>query len=57
MSAGVARIIEITFVLKDAASVVEDGVRQPDDKGVEIQAFQHLPPFVSTPSLSREHDF
>lgn len=46
MSAGVARIIEITFVLKDAASVVEDGVRQPDGKGVEIQAFQHLPPFL-----------
>lgn len=57
MSAGVARIIEITFVLKDAASVVEDGVRQPDDKGVEIQAFQHLPPFVSIPFSSSEYAF
>jgi hypothetical protein len=50
MSAGVARIVEITFVLKDAPSVMEDSlVRSDNDRGVEIQAFQHLPPFVSIP--------
>jgi hypothetical protein len=48
MSAGVARIIEITFVLKDAASISDDeptGLSR-NAKPVEIQAFQHLPPFV-----------
>ncbi|KAH7343906.1 hypothetical protein B0J17DRAFT_739439 [Rhizoctonia solani] len=48
MSAGVARIIEITFVLKDAASISDDESTRParDAKPVEIQAFQHLPPFL-----------
>ncbi|KAG8745573.1 hypothetical protein FRC10_007751 [Ceratobasidium sp. 414] len=47
MSAGVARIVEITFVLKDAASVADDGMTRPGNNGeVEIQAFQHLPPFL-----------
>ncbi|KAL5637024.1 hypothetical protein ACGC1H_000862 [Rhizoctonia solani] len=47
MSAGVARIIEITFVLKDAASVADvQPTRARNAKPVEIQAFQHLPPFL-----------
>ncbi|CAE6517207.1 unnamed protein product [Rhizoctonia solani] len=48
MSAGVARIIEITFVLKDAASISDDESTRParNAKPVEIQAFQHLPPFL-----------
>ncbi|CAE6399054.1 unnamed protein product [Rhizoctonia solani] len=48
MSAGVARVIEITFVLKDAASISEDQSTRParNAKPVEIQAFQHLPPFL-----------
>ncbi|CAE6516981.1 unnamed protein product [Rhizoctonia solani] len=48
MSAGVARIIEITFVLKDAASISDVQSTRPARKAkpVEIQAFQHLPPFL-----------
>ncbi|KAF8708955.1 hypothetical protein RHS03_03131, partial [Rhizoctonia solani] len=48
MSAGAARIIEITFVLKDAASISDDESTRPsrNAKPVEIQAFQHLPPFL-----------
>ncbi|QRV72673.1 hypothetical protein RhiJN_00687 [Ceratobasidium sp. AG-Ba] len=47
MSAGVARIIEITFVLKDAPSVEDrDAIRHGGDQDNEIRAFQHLPPFV-----------
>ncbi|CAE7226463.1 unnamed protein product [Rhizoctonia solani] len=48
MSAGVARIIEITFVLKDAASISDGESTRPtrNAKPIEIQAFQHLPPFL-----------
>ncbi|KAG8787976.1 hypothetical protein FRC12_015038 [Ceratobasidium sp. 428] len=47
MSAGVARIIEITFVLKDAASIADgDVARSENNREVEVQAFQHLPPFL-----------
>ncbi|CAE6418782.1 unnamed protein product [Rhizoctonia solani] len=48
MSAGVARIIEITFVLKDAASISDDESTRPtrNAKPAEVQAFQHLPPFL-----------
>ncbi|KAG9082070.1 hypothetical protein FS749_007132, partial [Ceratobasidium sp. UAMH 11750] len=47
MSAGVARIVEITFVLKEAASVADDSTTRPgNNREVEIQAFQHLPPFL-----------
>ncbi|KAJ1308537.1 hypothetical protein OPQ81_004238 [Rhizoctonia solani] len=48
MSAGVARIIEITFVLKDAASISDNEPTRPTPsaKPAEIQAFQHLPPFL-----------
>lgn len=53
MSAGVARIIEITFVLKDGASISDDPTR-PVAQPVEIHAFQHLPPFVSVPWIYLE---
>lgn len=39
MGAGLARIIEVAFVLRDRNSVSEDDG--------EINSFQHLPPFVS----------
>lgn len=40
MAAGLTRIIEISFVLKDASSTSEDG---------EPSSFQYIPPFVSPP--------
>jgi hypothetical protein len=39
MAAGLTRIIEITFVLRDANSVSEDG---------DASSFQYIPPFVSS---------
>jgi hypothetical protein len=39
MGAGAARLIEISFVLKDKATLSEDGTNP--------NSFQHLPPFVS----------
>lgn len=42
MGAGAARLIEISFVLKDKATLSEDGSNP--------NSFQHLPPFVSESS-------
>ncbi|KAF2086901.1 hypothetical protein K490DRAFT_43229 [Saccharata proteae CBS 121410] len=38
MGAGLTRIIEISFVLRDKPAV--------DDSGAELNSFQHLPPFL-----------
>jgi hypothetical protein len=38
MAAGLARIIEVSFVLKDQNTVSEDG---------DANSFQYIPPFVS----------
>lgn len=38
MAAGATRVIEISFVLKDANSISDDG---------EVNSFQYIPPFVS----------
>ncbi|KAK4543092.1 hypothetical protein LTR36_005869 [Oleoguttula mirabilis] len=41
MSAGLTRIIEISFILRDRNTPVN-----PDDVDAEINSFQHLPPFL-----------
>ena len=38
MAAGLARLVEISFVLRDRPSV--------DESGEEMSSFQHLPPFL-----------
>jgi hypothetical protein len=40
MAAGLARIIEVAFVLRDANTISEDG---------DANSFQYIPPFVSNP--------
>ena len=44
MAAGVTRIIEISFILKDQDTLSEDGS--------DVNSFQYLPPFVSGETLS-----
>lgn len=44
MAAGVTRMIEISFLLKDTATA--------DESGSSPSSFQHLPPFVSCPTRS-----
>ena len=42
MAAGLSRIIEVSFVLRDANTISEDG---------DANSFQYIPPFVSSPLL------
>jgi hypothetical protein len=46
MAAGLSRIIEVSFVLRDANTVSEDG---------DANSFQYIPPFVSSPLLCSWH--
>jgi hypothetical protein len=49
ISAGLARIIEICFVLFDGPSM--DRATENDERGSLIKSFQHVPPFVSIYAL------
>jgi len=44
MSAGLARIFEVSFLLKDAAVPIQD--EDSEQKDALIRSFQHLPPFL-----------
>lgn len=43
MSAGITRIIEISFILRDRPTLVDT---KADEGGIEVNSFQFLPPFL-----------
>lgn len=46
MSAGISRIIEISFILRDRPTLVNMASTAADEGGAEVNSFQFLPPFL-----------